>query len=87
MFAVSVVLGLLVAAPKRKWLFTFHLKQLLDLVDEGTAQPVDVTYNLATWIEEARQWNKTKLERLHVLFGWMCILIGLQVVFWTIAIF
>jgi hypothetical protein len=86
LFACNVILALLIAAPKKRWLFTFRLDQMFDRIDDGTLIPVDVTYNLARWAEEARGWNRSKLNRLYLLFAWMCILTGLQVIAWVVAV-
>jgi hypothetical protein len=86
LFAGSVVLALAVAAPKKKWLFTFKLDKLLDLVREGQATPMDATYNLARWAEDARQLNAAKQQRMYAMFGWVCVLVGLQVVAWAVAV-
>ena len=86
LFAVSVVLALLVAAPKKDWEFTFKLDKLIERVDDATAAPVDVTRNLAVWAEEARAENTGKLNALYTSFSWVCLLVGLQVIAWAIAV-
>lgn len=86
LFAASVVLAILVAAPRKGWLFTFKLDALLGLVDDGRAAPMDVTRNLATWAEDARSENTGKLDGMYGMFRWVCVLVGLQVVAWAIAV-
>lgn len=85
LFSISVVLVLLIAAPKQNWFFTFKLGELLKKVDEGEASPVDVTYSLADWAEHCRSKNLDKLKVMYALFGGTCLLVGLQVVAWAIA--
>jgi hypothetical protein len=85
LFGVTVVLVLLIAAPKQNWLFPFKLGELLKKVDEGEASPGDVTRNLAAWAEISRTKNRGKLNAMYALFGVTCLLVGLQVVAWAIA--
>src|SRR5260370_16195835 len=47
LFAASVILAILVAAPKKNWLFTFTLDKLLDRVEAGSALPGGCTLRLA----------------------------------------
>jgi hypothetical protein len=85
LFGISVVLVLLIAAPKQNWLFTFELCKLLKEVDEGKASPGNVTRNLAVWGELYWSKNQGKLDAMYSLFGRTCALVGLQVVAWAIA--
>lgn len=85
-FAAGVLLTLAIAAPRRKWLFTFRLDKLLELVEERKAIPADITHNLTRWSEEARLWNSRRLDRLNALFGALCLVVGVQVVAWGIAV-
>jgi hypothetical protein len=86
LFAVSVVLAVLVAAPRRKWEFTFKLDALLQRVDTGDAVPVDVTRNFAAWSEVARANNARQMKHLYSIFRLVCWLVGLQVVAWALAV-
>jgi hypothetical protein len=86
LFAASVVLAVIVAAPRRNWEFTFRLSGLLQRVDAGEAVPADVTRNLAAWSETARFNNAQRMERLYTMFRLVCVLVGLQVVAWAIAV-
>ncbi len=86
LFAVSVVLVLLIAAPKQNWFFPLKLNALLKKVDEGEISPGDVTRNLAVWAEDNRKKNQDKLNTMYALFGTTCLLVGLQVVAWAIAV-
>ena len=54
LFGISVVLVLMIIAPKYNWLFPFELGDLLKEVDEGKLSPGDVTSNLADWAERSR---------------------------------
>lgn len=85
-FAVSVFLTLAIAVPRRNWLFTFRLEQLTTLVEQRTAIPADITYNLTRWSEEARGWNGRRMDRLNKLFGGLCLTVGVQVVAWGVAV-
>lgn len=85
LFGISVVLALLIVAPKRKWEFTFELDRMIELVDRRVAKPEYVTRNLAAWAEIAWERNQHKLDDMYVWFGRMCLLVGLQVVAWAIA--
>lgn len=86
LFAASVLLAVIVAAPRRNWEFTFKLDGLLTRVDAGVAVPVDVTRNLAVWSETARYNNARRMDRLYLMFRIMCYLVGVQVVAWAIAV-
>jgi hypothetical protein len=86
LFAASVVLAVIVAAPRRNWEFTFRLGALLERVDAGKAVPADVTRNLAAWSETARLNNAQRMEHLHNMFRVVCFLVGFQVVAWAIAV-
>jgi hypothetical protein len=86
LFAVSVVLAVLVAAPRRKWEFTFKLGSMLQLIDAGDAVPVDITRNFAAWSEVARSNNARQMTRLYSIFRLVCWLVGLQVVAWAVAV-
>ena len=85
-FAVGVLLALLITLPRRGWVFTFRLDHMLDRVEQSTLIPLDVTHNLTRWSEEARRWNSVRLDRLTVLFAILCLLIGVQVIAWGVAI-
>jgi len=86
LFAASVVLAVLVAAPRRNWEFTFDLGDLLQRVDGGEAAPVDVTRSFASWSENAWMNNAEQMKSLYTMFSVVCALVGLQVVAWAIAV-
>lgn len=86
LFAASVILAILVAAPRGKWEFTFKLDPLLQRVDAGDAVPVDITRNFAAWSEMARSNNARQMMGLYSIFRLVCLLVGLQVVAWALAI-
>jgi hypothetical protein len=67
LFAVSIVLAVLVAAPRRKWEFTFKLGSLLQRID-ADGVPVDVTRNFAAWSEVARSNNARQMKVLYAIF-------------------
>jgi hypothetical protein len=87
LFATSVVLAVIVAAPRRKWEFTFKLDPLLQRVDAGDAVPADITRNLAAWAEVARSNNARQMSSLYSVFRLVCLLVGLQVIAWALAVF
>lgn len=87
LFGVSVLLAILVAVPRKRWIFSFTFDQLLKLIEDNTARPVDVAYNLTRWAEEARSSNKAKLKPMYAMFGCLCVLTGLQVIAWAVALF
>lgn len=86
LFAGSVILAILVAAPRKNWLFTFTLDKLLDRVEAGSAIPGDITLSLAARAEQNRLGNRVKLEPMYAMLGWVCALVGLQVVAWAVAV-
>jgi hypothetical protein len=86
LFAVSAVLAIRVAAPRKQWLFTFGLEPLLERVEAGSVKPGDVTLSLASRAEENRRANNVKLKPMYTMFGWICALVGLQVVAWAVAV-
>jgi hypothetical protein len=86
LFAASAVLAIMVAAPRNRWLFTFGLDPLLERVEAGSIQPGDVTVSLAGRAEENRRSNNAKLKPMYTMFGWICALVGLQVVAWAVAV-
>jgi hypothetical protein len=86
-FGASVLLALLIATPKKNaWRFTFRLSMLINGVLDGTDMTADVALSLANHAEESRMANQQKLECLYFAFRLVCILVGLQVVAWTIAV-
>jgi hypothetical protein len=85
LFGVSVVLAVLIGMPKN-WLFTFKLDELMNRVEAGTATSGDVNISLAARAEENRRENAGQLEFLYSLFGVACVLVGLQVAAWAIAV-
>jgi hypothetical protein len=85
-FAVGAIIAILIIAPRRKWIFTFQLDHLLSLVEDRRAAPIDVTHNLAGWMEDARRSNESQLNRLHLLFGGLCCTLGIQVLAWGVSI-
>jgi hypothetical protein len=76
----------MVAAPRKRWLFTFGLDPLLERVEAGSIQPGDVTLDLASRAEENRRVNDGKLKPMYTMFGWICALVGLQVVAWAVVV-
>jgi hypothetical protein len=86
LFAASVIAALVVAAPRKRWIFTFKLQPLVQLVDEGRAQPMDISSNLADWANDALHSNAGKLNWVYTAFGWLCVLVGGQVIAWAIAV-
>lgn len=86
LFAADALLAILIAAPRKQWLFTFGLDPLLDLVEAGSVRPEDITVSLASRAEENRRMNNVKLKPMYTMFGWICALVGLQVIAWAVAV-
>ena len=86
LFALSAVLAIMVAAPRKQRLFTFGLAPLLERVEARSIQPGDVTVSLAARAEQNRRANNVKLKPMYTMFGWICALVGLQVVAWAVAV-
>jgi hypothetical protein len=86
-FAVTVGLALVVLIPKRDaWHFAHFLGPWFAKIDAKNLTPIDVTFRLAQHFEGYRIENKTKLERLYRCLSAICILVGLQVVVWVVAV-
>jgi membrane-associated PAP2 superfamily phosphatase len=86
LFAASVVLAVLVAAPRRDWEFAFKFSSLLERVDKIEARPGDVTRNFTSWAESAWANNLRLMQPLYTMFRLVCVLVGLQVIAWAIAV-
>ncbi|HUZ51681.1 MAG TPA: hypothetical protein VMU94_04035 [Streptosporangiaceae bacterium] len=86
LFAASVVLAVMVAAPRRDWEFVFQLSALLERVDRFEATPADVTRNFAVWAESAWGNNLRQMQPLYTMFRLVCVLVGLQVIAWALAV-
>jgi uncharacterized protein (DUF2062 family) len=87
LFAICVVLAVWIATPmKHAWRFTFPLRVLVSEVGTGSALPMDVALSLTKYAEESRRANEDKLENLHRYFSAVCVLVGLQVLAWAIAV-
>jgi hypothetical protein len=87
LFAICVVLAVQIVMPmKHAWRFTSPLRVLVKEVGAGSVLPMDVALTLANHAEESRKENEAKLESLHKQFSGMCVLVGLQVVAWSLAV-
>jgi hypothetical protein len=85
LFAASVVLAAWVVRPA-KWRFTYPLQPLINEAQARSARPMDVALSLTHHAEQNRKKNEKRLEGLHMRFSLICLLIGLQVVAWAIAV-
>jgi hypothetical protein len=86
-FAISVVLAVQIVKPmKHAWRFTYQLRPLVNEVKGGSAMTMDVALSLASHAEQNRHANEEKLEGLHKQFSIVCLLVGLQVVAWAVAV-
>ena len=87
-FAVSVIAIIVVLTPKKnKWEFDQNLSSYFVDLDSGDLAPLDVTARLAEHSELSRVKNKLVLDKLYSWFAFACVLVGLQVVAWGVAIF
>jgi hypothetical protein len=87
LFAICIVLAVWITTPmKHAWRFTSPLRVLIEGVGAGALLPMDVALSLADYAEKSRKENEDKLESLHKYFSVVCVLVGLQVLAWTIAV-
>ncbi|MGD0320090.1 MAG: hypothetical protein ABSC00_00555 [Acidimicrobiales bacterium] len=87
LFALSVLASIAVLTPRKdKWEFAQYLRSYFVDLKAGDLAPVDITANLAKDFERSRINNKLILDNLYGWFTLACVLVGLQVVAWGIAI-
>lgn len=85
-FGVSVVLVVMIAWP-RSWYSGAHLDEFIAQVADGRATLAQINLSLAFRIEENWTKNQRTLSGLYPLFGLECLLVGLQVIAWAVAVF
>jgi len=86
-FGLSVIAIIVVLAPrKKKWKFSENLSSYFDDLNRGDLRPLDVTGMLAQHSEVSRQANQTVLDGIYPWFTVACVLVGIQVVAWGVAI-
>lgn len=87
LFAAGAFLALFVTVPrKRAWLFTFDIGELLTLEEGGSASPSVLIRSLTDRAEQNRRENEAKIEGLYRALTVVCVLVGLQVVAWAVAV-
>jgi hypothetical protein len=87
LFSAGVVLAVIIALPRRDWEFGFDLTDLAHRVEAGTATLGTVNISLAAQATMSWNTNAAKLQRLYGLFAGLCVLVGLQVIAWALAVF
>ena len=87
LFSAGVLVAVIIALPRRDWEFGFDLTDLARRVEAGTATLGMVNISLAAQATMSWNANATKLRRLYVLFATLCVLVGLQVIAWALAVF
>ena len=86
LFSAGVLLAVIIALPRRDWHFGFDLTDLTQRVTAGTASLGDVNVSLAARAATNLDVNSAKLRSLYLLFAALCVLVGLQVVAWALAV-
>lgn len=87
LFSAGVLLAVIIALPRRAWQFGFDLTDLTHRVAAGTVGLGDVNISLAAQATTSLDVNSAKLRSLYQLFAALCVLVGLQVVAWALAVF
>ena len=87
LFSAGVLLAVIVALPRRDWEFGFDLTDLAHRVEAGTASLGVVNISLAAQAATSLDVNSAKLRSLYQLLAALCVLVGLQVVAWALAVF
>ena len=86
MFALSVVLTVGIEWP-RKFYGDESLEPWLVSIKAGTAgDPRDFQFHMATASDTYRESNAPIYRRLVTMLTWMCALLGVQVIAWTLAV-
>jgi len=87
LFAATVFFALDLLRPRKHyWAWAHNLGTWLDRMRAGEVTEYDVTFRLSEHFEGYRKANETKLERFHGRFAVVCVLVGLQVIAWGIAV-
>jgi hypothetical protein len=82
---VSIILAVIIVAP-RSWVYGADPDPLIKGVAAGTITLAQVNLSLATRAQENWKKNQQTLTYMFVLFNVLCVLTGLQVVAWALAI-
>jgi hypothetical protein len=85
-FGITVSLVVTIAWP-RSWYSGAHLDELVTQVADGEASLAQINLSLASRVEENWTANQRTLSSLYPLFGLECLLVGLQVIAWSVAVF
>jgi hypothetical protein len=87
LFAINVVLTVWIVTPvKNGWRFTYPLRALITRTEAGTVLPMDVAISLAHYAEQSRKENEDKLASFYGQSRIVCVLAGIQVVAWAVAV-
>lgn len=87
LFAAGVLVAVIIALPRRDWEFGFDLTDLAQRVERGTATLGMVNISLAAQANMSWNANAGRLQQLYRLFATLCLLVGLQVIAWALAVF
>jgi hypothetical protein len=85
-FAVTALIAVVIISP-RTWTFDQDLTD--DLAKLGEGEYIKASSLAYSWADDAEGWradNHAQLEKLMCYFQWACILTGLQVVLWGLAL-
>jgi hypothetical protein len=85
-FGITIGLVVVIAWP-RSWYSGVQLDELVTRVADGEASLAQINLTLASRVEENWTANQRTLSSLYPLFGLECLLVGLQVIAWSIAVF
>jgi hypothetical protein len=86
LFGAGVLLAVAIAWPRRAWAFAFDLAGLIGEVSAGTASVGEVSISLSSVATSSLEANARKLQLLYWLFSALCLVVGLQVVAWALAL-
>jgi len=86
LFAATIVIAVVIAWP-RSWYSGAYLDEFISRVADGEATLAQINLSLASRAEENWAKNQSALGGLYPLFAAECVLVGLQVIAWSIAVF
>jgi hypothetical protein len=82
---LSIVLALSIVTPQ-EWTFAGHLNiELTELHEGKTPSTAEVVYRRAYWLEEWRNSNQPKLDKLFARLTWLIVAVGASVVSFAVA--
>jgi hypothetical protein len=86
LLSAGVLLAVMIALPRRDWQFGFELSDLARRVEAGTASLGMVNISLAAQATASWDANARRLQGMYWLFSALCVLVGLQVIAWALAV-